>query len=70
MPHGHQQVILDRSRKRMEKEQGQSSSKILDMFQVMEKRMKIMSLMQETRHMIQAKHREEYANQFNEAELG
>lgn len=62
MPQGHEEVILDRSRKRVEKEQGQSSSNFAE-------RVKIMSLMQEAHHMIQAKHRGEYANQFDEAEL-
>ena len=47
----------------MEKEQEQSR------FQVMEKGMKIMSLIQAARHMIQAKHRGEYAHQFDEADL-
>ena len=63
MPQGYEQVILDRSRKRVEKEQEQSR------FQVMEKGMKIMSLIQAARHMIQAKHRGEYAHQFDEADL-
>ena len=62
MPQGHEEVILDRSRKRVEKEQGQSSSNFAE-------RVKIMPLMQEAHHMIQAKHRREYANQFDEAEL-
>lgn len=50
-------------------EEWKKSTKILDMFEGMEERMKIMSLMQETCHMIQSKHRGEYANQFGEGEL-
>jgi len=64
---GHEQALLelDRSRRRMEEEQ---SSSFLEVMEVMEERVKVMSMMQETRQMLQAKERGELVGLVNEEE--